>query len=75
MSGLFSNFKAATAEDIRRHVSSPALTALYKAVGVPYGEKIPLKTIDAALSRMPDMSIQKKMALKSELARFGIIPL
>jgi hypothetical protein len=75
MSGLFSNFKAATAEDIRQHTNSPAVRALYAAVGVPVGSKIPIAKIDAALSRMPDMSIQKKMALKSELARFGIIPL
>jgi hypothetical protein len=48
------------------------LAKLYAAAGVQPGEKIPLNTIDAGLAKM-DLSITKRMELKSTLHRLGII--
>jgi hypothetical protein len=65
----FSKIKAALAN---AGLLPEPIARLYAAAGIAPGNKIPLDKIDAGLSKM-DLSIAKRMELKSTLHRLGII--
>jgi hypothetical protein len=73
MPNLFSNFKRTTAEDIRAAIP-PHITALLASAGIPPGAKIPTERVDAALATQ-NVTIQRRLAVKAELAHLNLIEL
>jgi hypothetical protein len=73
MPNRFSNFKRTTPEDIRAAVP-PHITALLASAGIPPGSKIPTEVVDTVLAKQ-DLTIQKRLAVKAELAHLNLIAL